>query len=366
MAVTRLGIIGIGGFGLFCLDKCRFIPDVQVTAIAEINLTQMTELSRNFGIPFTTTDWRELIAHPEVDVVHIATPPSLHAEQAIAAAQAGKHIFCEKPLAISIKEADAIFAAADENDVRVGIDFVMRYSDLYDKVKIVTQEGLLGKPQRFLFENNAKDLPAGHWFWDPWLSGRIPVEHGVHFFDIFEDLFGPGVIQYAGRTTRPGGEEDKWLIVLQYGDQMYGSFYHGFYKPWMAERTWAEIDFERGRIRLDEWIPINLTLDGVVNTAEAERLAELFPGAEIAGLYVEKPQVLVNGTEMTVTHRIHAVANAGDKEDVYGKAIQDAMGDFVAWTRDSSHQPRVTGENGRHALKVALDAIARAEEAAGG
>lgn len=354
MVETRLGIIGVGGFGIFCLDKCRFIPGVKVTALADINAEALERYAAQFGIPFTTTDWRELVNSPDVDVVHIATPPSLHAEQAIACANAGKHIFCEKPLAISMEEADAIFRAADEHGVRVGIDFVMRYSAIYDLIRTIVQEKLLGAPQRFLFENMAKDLPAGHWFWDPWLSGAIPVEHGVHFFDIFQSILGPGEVRWAGLTRRPGGEADKWFMVLQYGERVFGSFYHGFDKPEIIERTWAEIDFERGKIRIDGWIPETMTLDGIVNHADGKRIKELIPGTQLTLINEKGLTVLADGKEMTVNSWIHAEVSGGEKLAIYGKAVQDAMADFIVWTKDPAHRPRVTGEDGREALRIAL------------
>lgn len=351
--LTRLGIIGIGGFGLFCLDKCRYIPGVKVAGLADINEAELERMGRQFEVPYTTTDWMELVENPEIDVVHIATPPSLHAEQGIAAAKAGKHIFMEKPLAISFEEADELFEAARSTGVRVGIDFVMRYSALYDKVRTIIAEGLLGKPLRALFENNAKDLPAEHWFWDPWLSGAIPVEHGVHFFDIFYSLFGAGKLRWAGRTQRSGNGEDKWLAVFQYLDGMFGTFYHGFDKPEIIEKTWLEIEFEQGRIALYGWIPERLTLDSVVTEQNGKRLEEILGSVQINEIDGALT-TLANGHMITVTHRITADILAGPKLEIYGKAVQDAMADFIAWTKDPTHHPRVTGEDGKKALEVAL------------
>ena len=360
MAETRLGIIGVGGFGLFCLDKYRFIPEVRITYAADINQEPLRRLSAAYDIPHVTTDWRELIASPEVDVVHIATPPSLHAEQAIAAVTAGKHVFCEKPLALSMEDADEMLSAAEARHVRVGIDFVMRYSRLYDQVHTVVGEGLLGAPQRILFENNAKDLPAGHWFWNPSLSGGIPVEHGVHFFDIFEYLFGRGLLCWAGRTIRSSGEADRWMAVFRYGERAFGSFYHGFDKPGIIERTWALFELSRGHIRLEGWIPERLTLEGVATRDELKSLTAIFPNLEVEELDEGAMTVLADGQEVIVSHRVRAEVSAGEKLVIYGQAVQDAMADFIAWTRDPRHQPRVTGEDGQRALAVALEVTAAA------
>ena len=100
----------------------------------------------------------------------------------------------------------------------------MRYSSLYDDVATLLAEGVPGAPQRVAFENFAGDLPAHHWFWNPQLSGGIMVEHGVHFFDIFTHLLGPGNLQWAMCDRRASGQEDKWLVALHYKEHVFASF----------------------------------------------------------------------------------------------------------------------------------------------
>ncbi|HEY3417136.1 MAG TPA: Gfo/Idh/MocA family oxidoreductase, partial [Armatimonadota bacterium] len=253
MADVRLGILGVGGFGLFCLEQYRQMPGVRITAIGGTQREKYARLAAEYAIPFFTVDWRELVTHPDVDVVYLATPPDLRGAPAIAALEAGKHVFCEKPLALTLEEADQMLATAEQQGVRLGVNFVMRYAGLYDLLGSLVTAGILGAPLHFSFENAASDLPAGHWFWDARRSGTIPVEHGVHFFDIFAAIFGQGDLRWAGRSRRPGGEEDRWLAILRYGDQMFGSFYHAFDLPSPLEETRAVIEFERGRVDINGW-----------------------------------------------------------------------------------------------------------------
>jgi len=331
------------------------MPEVRITAIAGTKPEKYARLAKEYEIPFFTTDWRELVASPEVDIIHLATPPYLHAEQGIAAAEAGKHIFCEKPLAVTLNDADAMLQAAYRNRVRLGINFVMRYSGLYQLLNTITQEGLLGAPQHFCFENNAGDLPADHWFWDRSKSGGIPIEHGVHFFDIFKMLFGESVLRWSGCTRREGGEEDKWLVVHQYGKQMYGSFFHAFDKPSAIECTTCGIEFERGRVVLDGWIPERLRLDGVVNARDSERLTNLFPEVNVTP-FNTADAVLANGKRFPVESRITIDYTPAPKQVLYAQAVQDAMADFIAWTLVPDYLPRVTGDDARAALAMALQA----------
>ncbi len=355
---VRIGMLGIGGFGLFSLQQFQRMPAVRVTAIAGAHPDKYARLAAEYAIPHHPARWQELVTHPDVDLVYIATPPYLHAEQAIAAAEAGKHIFCEKPLALTLAEADAMLAAAARHDVRLSLNFVMRYSRIYELVGEILTAGVLGDPQRLLFDNTAGDLPPGHWFWDSAQSGGIPVEHGVHFFDIFRQLFGPAAVRWAEASRRATGEEDRWLAVLHYRDRLTGVFCHAFDMPGPIERTWAVIDCARGRLQFDGWIPETLSLTGAVDASGAARLAAWLPGTVVAPL---DARWWAGGGERMLPLRVDAHFAAGEKTEIYGAAVRAALADFIAWTRDERYTPRVTGADGRAALELALQVRAAAQ-----
>lgn len=353
--VQRIGIIGVGGFGRFVLEQMLAMPEVRVTAIAGTHLAKYAALAAQYQIPYYTTDWRALVAHPEVDVVYLATPPDLREEQAVFAAQRGKHIFVEKPLALTLAEADAMLQAATLHGVRVGLNFVMRYSTLYARVNAILAAGAFGPPRRLVFENEAGDLPPGHWFWDARRSGGVLVEHGVHFFDIFTHLLGPAEVAWAGRLGRPGGEEDRWQVVLRYARGLLGSLYHAFDQLPLEEQTGGVLTCATGTLRLDGWIPTRLTVEGVTDAEGAAHLAALLPEAVVTLL----PSPLVSRLRPgALDRRVTAVVDAGEKGAVYGAAVRAALADFLAGIRDPHYRPRVTGEEGRRALALALEATA--------
>lgn len=360
MAQYGLGIIGVGGFGLFALEAYRRLPEIRITAIAGTRPEKYAALAEQYAIPFHTTDWRALVAHPEVDLVYLATPPDTRAEMALAALAAGKHVFCEKPLALSLADADRMLAAAESAGLRVGINFVMRYSRLYDLLNALVAARIFGDPQRVAFENNAGDLPAGHWFWDPRRSGGILVEHGVHFFDIGAEIFGDPQLLWAGMSRRESGEADRWLCALRHRKRMFATFYHTFDKPSAAEHTRAIIECEQGTLAIDGWFPTRLTVEGWLSPSAVDRARDLLPAAEIVPL-PEPQSMLADGRRREITHRIRATVALGDKEEAYAAAVAEAMRDFAAWVGDAGHVPRVTGVDGRAALATALAATALAE-----
>jgi predicted dehydrogenase len=100
-----IGAIGAGGFGLFALQQFLQSPGVQLVALAGTNREAALAMNRRFGVP-DPVEVDALLANPDVDLVYIATPPFLHYAQARAALLAGKHVICEKPLAMTVEEAD--------------------------------------------------------------------------------------------------------------------------------------------------------------------------------------------------------------------------------------------------------------------
>ena len=142
----------------------------------------------------------------------------------------------------------------------------------------------LGDLLHAYFENYACDegLPAEHWFWDRSKSGGIFVEHGVHFFDLFAGWLGPGKVESAQCCVRPGTIiEDQVQCTVRYGDGVLVNFYHGFTQLGRMDRQELRLVFERGDVRLEEWIPVRATIHAVVDEADTRTLCELFPGARL-------------------------------------------------------------------------------------
>jgi len=229
----------------------------------------------------------------------------------------------------------------------------------------IVREDLLGDPVYFTFHNAAGDLAPDHWFWDPARSGGILVEHGVHFFDLFAAIFGPGRVQTALVGRRVNRAEDRWQCLLLYHKQLFGDFLHAFAKAPPVEHTRAAVEFALGTVTLDGWIPTRLSLDGLATDTSRDRLAAVLPGAVVTPLEAPCPVPAV-GREHTVTAHVSGGVDLGDKQAIYADACRDALADFLAWVRDRAHRPRVTAVDGRAALATALEATALARRTAAG
>lgn len=363
-----IGMIGPRGFGAFCTDVYHESQVGRVVAYAGRNADAMQALARQHGVPRTYTDWRQMLTDPDVELVHIVTPPDLHAEMAIAALNAGKHVFVEKPLATRAEDAQAILQAAARARRVAGINYVMRYNALYQCVGKIARAGWLGRLTHVGFENYASDegLADDHWFWDRAQSGGIFVEHGVHFFDIIGHIADAPARRVLGQTwtrTDGTGKEDRVQAVVSYENGVEASFYHAFNRPGALEKQTAHFAFEQGHITLNGWIPNSLHLNAVVAEDALAGLKavldvivvddEDFPpsGRDIKG----------GGKLFRVRHRVHAQETLAAPTPVYRAAVQAALADLAQAIRIPAHHPLVTAGDGASSLRVALAAKASAE-----
>jgi len=197
MSKVRWGLIGCGDIAhkrvapaLGDLDRCELV------AVSRARSELAEPFARQFGVRRWYRDWRELIADREIDAVYIATPVYLHAEQTIAAAEMGKHILCEKPMALNPAECDRMIAACRAAGVRLGVAYYRHFYPVLERIKAILAAGEIGQAvlvqiNAFEFFNPAPDHPR-HWFVRKELAGGGPMfDFGCHRIEVLINLFGP-------------------------------------------------------------------------------------------------------------------------------------------------------------------------------
>ena len=252
-----LGVVGCGGFGLFALQHFTQVRGVGLVGMAVTHRPASLAAAARFGVE-NEDDLAAFLGRDDLDVVYIATPPFLHHAQALAALEAGKHVIVEKPLALTVPQAEQLVAVARQRGRLLVANLMQRYNPLYDAVRRLVEGRTLGEVLRGSFENYASDenLPADHWFWDRARSGGIFVEHGVHFFDLFAGWLGRGRVEAAHVGVRPGAAiEEHVRCTVRYGDAALVDFYHGFHQAARMDRQELRLVFERGEITLFDWVP---------------------------------------------------------------------------------------------------------------
>jgi len=182
-----------------------------------------SEFAREFGARRWYVDWREMLSDPEIAAVYVATPVHLHAPITIAAADAGRHILCEKPMALSLQECSQMIAAARANDVFLGIAYYRRYYPILSRIEEILASGTIGAPVLARFDafesyDPAPDDPR-HWFLQKEYSGGGPMfDFGCHRIEVLLRLFGdPDSVEGRTWTLQLRREvEDTALALLRY------------------------------------------------------------------------------------------------------------------------------------------------------
>jgi UDP-N-acetylglucosamine 3-dehydrogenase len=223
---VRIGLVGPG-----LIARRAHLPahlanaDAVVAAIAAGRRERAEAVAAEFGVPRVYDDWRELIAARDIDAVDICAPNHLHAEIAVAAAAAGKHVLVEKPMAVSLAEADGMIAAADRAGVVLMVAHNLRFAPLYREVKRLLDEGAIGRllAARGFFMHAGPDEFWGaesDWFWDAGRAGGGSLlDMGIHMVDLMRWYVGEAVTEVSAMTSRmlkPSPFEDNAVVLMRF------------------------------------------------------------------------------------------------------------------------------------------------------
>jgi len=182
----RVGIVGTGSIGMIHLATYQRIPEYRVTAVCDTREAALEQAKAKSGAP-GFADYRKLVEQKDVDIVAVCTPNHLHAPVAVAALEAGKHVFLEKPMAYNVKGAKQIIAARDKSGKMVQVGVCQRFRGDAQVLKAHIEQGELG---RIYFAKcgylRRSGIPGmGGWFTTKAESGGGPiVDLGVHALDL--------------------------------------------------------------------------------------------------------------------------------------------------------------------------------------
>jgi len=187
----RFGLIGAGRIGPVHAETLAFrVPQAQLVAIADLNQQVAQPVAARCNIPKVLASGEQLIADPEIDAVAICSSTDTHADLIVAAAQACKHIFCEKPVSLSLKEIDRALAAVEEAGVKLQVGFNRRFDSNFLRVRQAVEAGEIGTPN--LFHIVSRDpFPPPLTYLRP--SGGIFLDMMVHDFDMARFFMGDEV-----------------------------------------------------------------------------------------------------------------------------------------------------------------------------
>jgi predicted dehydrogenase len=192
----RVGVIGAGVFAAEChIPEIQSHPDAEVVALCGRQLGPTRALAERFQVPDVCTDFRELCARPDIDAVTIATPDIFHHDQALCAFAHGKHVLCEKPLAMNVAEGRRMAAAAEASGRVHQVGFIFRYNHGIAELRRRIAAGDIGEPFYLRIQYDTWEGLRPDWrvTWRErydLAAGGVTCHIGVHLFDIAHYVIG--------------------------------------------------------------------------------------------------------------------------------------------------------------------------------
>ena len=350
-----IGIIGYGGFGEFIRAAWDRMDNARVVAVCDSDKNR----DPGGGVAF----YQEIAGILEdggVDIISVATPPNSHKDLSIQAMKAGKHVLIEKPLALSEKDGLLVKKVSQEARRIATVNFVLRFNPIVEALRDIVHSEVLGKIRRVDLRNYAMQdtVPEGHWFWNPEISGRILLEHGVHFFDLARCVLETRAADaWSLGVERKPGMEDRMFAAVKYENGAVGTFWHSFSRPRPLETTTFHFAFDLGEIEMVGWIPLELSIWGWTDKRGLDKIKSSCKGLELETDRMEPIRTRSSEFLYDVEYEISAVLKLRQpKLDVYADNLRDIMADLIRAIDDPSHKMRVT-------IDDALEAVRTAEKA---
>lgn len=250
------GVVGCGLIGKVQAEAITSIPGARLVAVCARDEKRTAEFAAKFGAT-GYTNYDQFLRHPGLQIVNICTPSGLHAEQGIAAAQAGKHVLVEKPIETTLEKADALIEACDRSGVKLGVIFQSRFLPAVQKIKHAIDEGKLGR--LMLGDAYVKWYRAPEYYADSWHGtlaldgGGALINQAIHTVDLLRWMMGPVDVAFAmkGALRYPHIEAEDTLVAnLRFQNGALGVIEATTSaKPGFKRRL--EISGERGTVILD-------------------------------------------------------------------------------------------------------------------
>lgn len=334
--MLNVGVIGGGSISQFHLEPYLKNPQVQLMAICTRNVERLQMLGNKYGANYLYEDYEQLLSNPEIDAVSICTWNNTHAEMAIKALEAGKHVLVEKPLSMTLEEARAVEKAVGTTNKILQVGNVRRFAPHVEVLRKFIDAGDLGE----IYYAKASYLRRlgnpGGWFSDSTKSGGGPLmDLGVHMVDLCWYLMGkPKPISVIGNTYKRLGNRAhiENLPFYQAAD------YH-------AQHNDVE-DLANALIRFDNGASLFVDVSFTLQAKQDEISVKLY--GEKGGAEVEPELIIVQERHNTIINCTPQIEDLGFD---FATAFMNEVNHFVHCCL-TGEQPLVPVEDGVEVMKM--------------
>lgn len=227
MKTLKLGVIGAGRIGKVHVSTLvQSVPEAEVVALADINLPAAQELAAKFGIKAVSNNFQDILKNPEVEAVVICSSTDTHADYITAAAQAGKHIFCEKPVDLTIPKIQNALKAVEKAGVKLMVGFNRRFDPNFSKLHSMVKEGKVGDPHIICITSRDPAPPPAEY---SAVSGGMFLDMTIHDFDMARYMAGSEVTEVYVKSAclvdpaiGAAGDVDTAVVTLTFANGAIG------------------------------------------------------------------------------------------------------------------------------------------------
>ncbi len=320
----RWGILGSGKISQRNMVPAMLAADnADVIACMDIDKNTARDVAEKFSIPKYYTTSKELLTDKDIQAIYVATPVYLHAEKVIEAAKHGKHVLCEKPMALTLQDCKEMMAACRANNVHLAMGFMLRFHPHHLKAKELIDSGAIGQIVKARVQWNFMFPPQeGVWSHDPALSGGGSLmDVGVHGIDLLRFLVGDieEVSALSSNVVFPFLVEDAATVLLKFRNGSHG----------LIETSFA-VDTKNS--------PNGVEIYGTKGVITTQKTVSCFVGGTM--------KTCIDGEEQS--YPVSEVINYQKEVESFGRKIE-------------SREPCTIDENGLESLRVILAAYESAK-----
>jgi inositol 2-dehydrogenase len=322
MRKLGIGVLGVGAMGRRHAENLRrLVPDARLIAVADVAIDQAKQVAAELEIEHAFAKFEDMLERKDIDCVVIATPDKFHAQAIRSAAAAGKQILCEKPIALSLPDAQSALDAVAKAGVHLQIGFMRRYDPGYATAMKRIEAGEIGEPVVFKSIGRDKDAPPISSYQSR-LNGMLFYNNSIHDFDLARWLMRDEVKDvhaYATVAIRPE--------VAEYGDIVAGV---------------VNLKYSHGAIgNIESYVQAVYGYDIRTEIVGSK-------GSILVGNLQQTPVTFLTDEGGTQTLADHFLTRF---DDAYVAEVQDFVQSML-----HDRAPRVTGQDGLRALEIAVAA----------
>lgn len=322
MSTLGIGVVGVGEMGKRHAENLRRgVPEARLVGVADANLERARQVAQELEIEHYYPRMEAMLERNDIRAMVIASPDKFHAGAVRLAAAAGKDILCEKPLAVTLEDADSALEAVRKAGVRLQVGHMRRYDPAYADAKRRIEAGEIGEPIIFKAIGRDRDAPPLSYY-EANLNGMLFLNSSIHEFDLARWLMDDEVEEVHAYATMLGRPE-----VAQFGDIVAGV---------------VGLRFKRGAVgNVESFVQCQYGYDIRTEIVGSK-------GTLMVGSLRQTAQVVLTAEGMRHDLVGHFLVRFAD---AYLLELRDFVDTLLA-----EREPRVTGQDGRRALSIALAA----------